>query len=81
LLLVFIVLDMVHRVILNTEWLSHLSPVYYYNLSKPLVPASSYGTNPGGMLVLLALSVLLSRPACLIQKPDILAIALESAYQ
>src|SRR5712691_9220576 len=43
LLLVFIVLDMVHRVVPNTEWLSRLSPVYYYNLSKPLVPASSYG--------------------------------------
>src|SRR5258706_2653053 len=55
LLLVFIVLDMVHRVIPNTEWLSRLSPVYYYNLSKSLVPASSYGvpsssygTNPSG---------------------------------
>src|SRR6266699_1448387 len=54
LLLVFIVLDMVHRVIPGTEWLSRLSPVYYYNLSKPLVPASSYGVpsssygaNPG----------------------------------
>ena len=70
LLLVFIVLDMVHRVIPNTEWISRLSPVYYYNLSKPLVPASSYGvpsssygTNPGGLLVLLALSVLLSGAA------------------
>ncbi|HCJ34705.1 MAG TPA: hypothetical protein DHV65_10465, partial [Ktedonobacter sp.] len=61
LLLVFIVLDMVHRVIPNTEWLSRLSPVYYYNLSKPLVPG--YGTNPGAMLVLLALSVLLSGAA------------------
>ncbi len=70
LLLVFIVLDMVHRVIPNTEWLSRLSPVYYYNLSKPLVPASSYGVpsssygaNPGAMLVLLALCVLLSGAA------------------
>jgi ABC-2 type transport system permease protein len=70
LLLVFIVLDMVHRVIPGTEWLSRLSPVYYYNLSKPLVPASSYGVpsssygaNPGGMLVLLALSILLSGAA------------------
>jgi ABC-2 type transport system permease protein len=70
LLLVFIVLDMVHRVIPNTEWISRLSPVYYYNLSKPLVPASSYGVpsssygaNPGAMLVLLALSVLLSGAA------------------
>jgi ABC-2 type transport system permease protein len=70
LLLVFIVLDMVHRVIPNTEWLSRLSPVYYYNLSKPLVPASSYGvpsstygTNPGAMLILLALCILLSGAA------------------
>src|SRR3989440_5569505 len=63
LLLVFIVLDMVHRVIPGTEWLSRLSPVYYYNLSKPLVPASSYGANPGAMLVLLALCILLSGAA------------------
>ena len=58
LLVVFIVLDMVHRVIPNTEWVSRISPVYYYNLSKPLIP--SYGTSAGGMLVLLALSILLS---------------------
>lgn len=70
LLLIFIVLDMVHRVFPNTEWISRFSPVYYYNLSKPLVPASSYGvpsssygTNPGGMLVMLALSLLLSGAA------------------
>src|SRR6266550_7708900 len=61
LLLVFIVLDMVHRVIPNTGWLSRLSPVYYYNLSKPLVPG--YGVNPGAMLILLALSILLSGAA------------------
>jgi ABC-2 type transport system permease protein len=61
LLMVFIVLDMFHRVIPNTEWLSRLSPVYYYNLSKPLVPG--YGANYGAMLVLLALSVLLSGAA------------------
>ena len=61
LLAVFIVLDMVHRVIPGTEWLSRLSPVYYYNLSKPLVP--SYGTNLGAMLVLLGLSILLSGAA------------------
>lgn len=70
LLVVFIVLDMVHRVIPNTDWISRLSPVYYYNLSKPLVPASSYGVpsstygaNAGAMLVLLALSVILSGAA------------------
>src|SRR6185437_5837949 len=43
LLFVFIVIDMVHRVIPNTDWLSRLSPIYYYNLSKPLIP--SYGSN------------------------------------
>src|SRR5438132_1746827 len=43
LLLLFVVLDMVHRVIPDTEWISRLSPVYYYNLSKPLVP--SHGAN------------------------------------
>jgi ABC-2 type transport system permease protein len=61
LLLVFIVLDMVHRVIPNTDWISRLSPVYYYNLSKPLAPG--YGVNPGAMLFLLALSILLSGAA------------------
>ena len=61
LLVVFIVLDMVHRVIPGTEWLSRFSPVYYYNLSKPLVPG--YGTNPGALLALLGLSVLLSGAA------------------
>lgn len=61
LLLVSIMLDMVHRVVPDTEWLSRLSPVYYYNLSKPLVP--SYGTNPGALLVLLALNILLSGAA------------------
>jgi ABC-2 type transport system permease protein len=61
LLLIFIVLDMVHRVAPNTEWISRLSPIYYYNLSKPLVPG--YGASAGGMLVQLALAVLLSGAA------------------
>jgi len=61
LLLVFIVLDMVHRVVPNTEWISRLSPIYYYNLSKPLVP--SYGTNAGAMVVLLVLAVALGAAA------------------
>ena len=61
LLIVFIVIDMVHRVVPNTEWISRLSPIYYYNLSKPLIP--SYGTSVGGMLVLLVLAVLLSGAA------------------
>jgi ABC-2 type transport system permease protein len=58
LLVIFIVLDMVHRVIPDTDWISRLSPVYYANLSKPLIP--SYGTNPGALLGMLALNVLLS---------------------
>lgn len=61
LLLVFIVLDMVHRVIPDTVWISRLSPIYYYNLSKPLVP--SYGTSAAGMLVLLALAAGLAAAA------------------
>jgi ABC-2 type transport system permease protein len=61
LLLIFIVLDMVHRVIPGTSWISHLSPIYYYNLSKPLIP--SYGTNAGAMLLLLALAAVLSGAA------------------
>jgi ABC-2 type transport system permease protein len=58
LLLVFIVLDMVHRVVPNSEWISRLSPIYYYNLSKPLIP--SYGANAGAMVVLLAVAAILS---------------------
>ncbi len=61
LLLIFIVLDMVHRVFPDAEWLSRLSPVYYYNLSKPLVPG--YAANSGAMLVLLALNILLTGAA------------------
>ncbi|MEA2647405.1 MAG: polyether ionophore transport system permease protein [Chloroflexota bacterium] len=57
LLLVFIVMDMVHRVTTGADWVSQLSPVYYYNLSKPLIP--SYGSSAGGMLLLLGLALLL----------------------
>ncbi len=60
-LLVAIVVDMVHRVVPNTVWLSRLSPVYYYNLSKPLVPG--YGVNVAAMLFLLALSLVLAGAA------------------
>jgi ABC-2 type transport system permease protein len=61
LLLVFIVLDMIHHVVPNSGWISRLSPVYYYNLSKPLVPG--HGADAGGMVVLLALAALLSGAA------------------
>jgi ABC-2 type transport system permease protein len=61
LLLVFIVLDMVHRVVPNSEWISRLSPIYYYNQTKALVP--SVGANGGAMLLLLAVAVILSGAA------------------
>jgi polyether ionophore transport system permease protein len=61
LLLVFVVLDMVHRVYSGVEWVSRLSPVYYFNESKPLVP--SYGTSVGGLLVLLAATLVLTAAA------------------
>jgi ABC-2 type transport system permease protein len=64
LLVVFIVLDMVHRVVPNSDWISRVSPIYYYNLSKPLVP--SYGTNAGAMIVLLALAAVLGAAAVLL---------------
>jgi ABC-2 type transport system permease protein len=61
LLLVFIVVDMVHRLIPHTDWISRFSPVYYYNLSKPLIP--SYGANVGAMLLLLLLAAALGGAA------------------
>lgn len=61
LLALSIVVDVIHRIVPNTDWISRLSPVYYYNLSKPLIP--SYGTDPVAMLVMVALSVVLSGAA------------------
>lgn len=45
-----ILLNSLHLVEPSAENLSRISPVYYFGLSKALVP--SYGTNPGAMLVL-----------------------------
>ena len=61
LLVFFIVLDMVHRIVPNSDWISRLSPIYYYNLSKPLIP--SYGTNVGAMVFQLALAAILGGAA------------------
>jgi len=61
LLALFIMVDMIHRVIPDTDWLSRLSPVYYYNLSKPLIP--SYGTDPVALLVMAVVSIVLSGAA------------------
>jgi len=61
LLVLSIAVDMTHRVIPNTDWVSQLSPIYYYNLSKPLVP--SYGASVEGFVVQLALAVVLTAAA------------------
>lgn len=61
LLAVFIVLDMLHRLNPSAEWISRISPIYYYNISHPII--HSYGTNFGAELVLLAITVILSGAA------------------
>lgn len=61
LLVLFIVVDMFHRVIDGADWLSRLSPIYYYNESKALIP--SYGTSVEGFAVQLALAVVLTGAA------------------
>lgn len=61
LLIVFIVVDMIHRIFENTDAISALSPIYYFNLSKPLVP--SYGTSIGGLAALLVMALLLDAAA------------------
>ncbi len=61
LLAVALILDATGRTVDNTAWLQHLSPLYYYNASKPLIAdyTSTHGANPGAMLLLLGLAVLL----------------------
>jgi len=61
LLVVFIVLDMVHRIFPGAEWISRLSPIYYYNLSKSIIP--SYGTSAGGLLAQFAMAAVLTGAA------------------
>src|SRR5258707_8028311 len=55
LLALFVVGDLIHRIIPDTDWISRLSPVYYDNLSKPLIP--SYGTGPSAVLGMVVLVV------------------------
>ncbi len=45
------------RMVEHGEWLGRLSPLYYHDLSKPLI--STVGVNVGAMLTLVALSVVL----------------------
>lgn len=60
-LLLSFALEGTARVTPNGEWIGRLSPLYYYNLSKPLIVG--YGTNPGAMLVLAGLAIVLTASA------------------
>ena len=71
-----IVVDMVHRVVSNTAWLSRLSPIYYYNQSKPLVPG--YGADLGAMAFLVAMTLVFSGAALwLFARRDVGGVAVE----
>src|SRR2546423_6399669 len=48
---------MLSGVTVIADGLPRLSPIYYYNLSKPLI--AGYGANPGAMLFLFALALAL----------------------
>jgi ABC-2 type transport system permease protein len=56
LMVVSFLLDGTGRTITSLSGLQRVSPLFYYQLSKPLIP--SYGTNVGGMLVLVVLSAI-----------------------
>ena len=56
LLLLALLLNIAGREV-NGSWLQYLSPFYYYNLNRPLIP--SFTDAPAGALVLLGLSLLL----------------------
>lgn len=58
-LLVFsYLLNAAGRMVDNGVWLRRLSPLYYYDLNKPLI--SIYQSDPGAYLILLALGVALA---------------------
>lgn len=46
------------RIIDHGEWLRRFSPLYYHDLSKPLIP--SYGTNIGAFMVLAGAALVLA---------------------
>ena len=56
LMVFFYLLDGLGRTVEGLGWLQRLSPFFYYQLSKPLIV--SYGTNPGGLIVLAILCAL-----------------------
>ena len=53
-----VVMTSAGRTVPGGDWIGQLSPLHYFELSKPLV--SSYGASPRAMLVLAALSAVLS---------------------
>ena len=55
LLLLALLLDSTGRLV-NGSWVQYLSPFYYYNLNRPLIP--SFPDQPAGALLLLGLSLL-----------------------
>jgi ABC-2 type transport system permease protein len=57
LLLLTLLLNIAGREV-SGSWLQYLSPFYYYNLNRPLIP--SFTDAPAGALVLLGLSLLLA---------------------
>ena len=65
------------RVVEHGEWIQRLSPLYYYDLSKPLI--ATYGTNSAALLFLLALSLVCAVASIpLFMKRDIGGTALPS---
>ncbi len=46
------------RIVDNVDWLRRFSPLYYHDLSKPLIP--SYGTNIGALMVLAGAAIVLA---------------------
>ncbi len=76
LLILFVLLNMVGRV-LNGAWVQYLSPVYYYNLNRPLI--AGFPDQPLASLVPLGLAVLcLVGSVILFARRDIGRSAIES---
>jgi ABC-2 type transport system permease protein len=67
------------RIVENGVWLRRLSPLYYYDLNKPLI--ASYTGKPGAYLILLALSAALAGISlALFARRDIGGVALAAAW-
>lgn len=68
------------RMLDNGEWLRRLSPLYYHDLSKPLIPG--YGVNIGAMLLLLGLCLALGGAGvALFARRDIGGVAFAAPWQ